>query len=434
MKEIIKSVITDFHKSLKPIQIDRNLSVPIDSQKIITIIGARRSGKTFYLYQIMNNLPVNVKREDIIYINFEDERLNLKTEALHLIIESYYELYPDNKNPLYFFFDEIQNIEHWEKFVRRIYDTVSKNIIITGSSSRLLSKEIATSLRGRSISYELYPLRFNEYLKFKNVDAGDLHSTRNKGRLAKAFHEYLFVGGFPEIVHYNKELRTKTLQSYLDVMIYRDIIERHDIKNPTALKYFINKSLSNVSNYLSVNKLFNELKSSGIRISKDSIYEYINHVNDCYLMFLVNLYSESINIQNTNDKKLYCIDNGLANTVAFKFSEDKGRLLENLVHLHLKAAGKSVYYFTDRRECDFVLLEGLKVLMAIQVTAELNASNKEREVEGLMEAMRYFKIKDGIILTLDQTEEIVSENKRIRIVPAWRWMLESNDNLSSIQN
>ena len=262
MKNIIKNIISDFHKRQNPKYIGRKQNIPIDSNKIITIIGARRSGKTYFLYQLMDKLPPTVDRSEIIYINFEDERLNLKAEDLNLILESYYELYPAKKKPLYFFFDEIQNIQNWEKFVRRIYDTISKNIFITGSSSKLLSKEIATSLRGRSISYEIYPLMFDEYLKFKDIDAADVSSTKNKAKIVNAFSQYLYSGGFPETINFNKDLRLKTLQSYLDVMIYRDIIERYEVKNPIALKYFIKKSLSNVSNYLSVNKLFNELKSA----------------------------------------------------------------------------------------------------------------------------------------------------------------------------
>jgi predicted AAA+ superfamily ATPase len=427
MKEVIKSIIKDFHKSPKHNYKERNLSVPLNSKKIITIIGSRRTGKTYFLYQLMDKLPVNVKRQDLIYINFEDERLNLKGEDLHLIIESYYELYPENKNQLYFYFDEIQNIQNWERFVRRIYDTVSKNIVITGSSSKLLSKEIATSLRGRSISYELFPLSFNEYLSFNEIDPDDTYSTRNKARIVKAFNDYLFDGGYPEIVNYDRELKIKTMQSYLDVMIYRDIIERYDIKNPTALKYFIKKSLSNVSNYLSVNKLFNELKSSGIKIAKDTIYDFINYVNDCYMIFLVNIYSESINVQNSNEKKLYCIDNGIANSVSFKFSENKGRLLENAIYMHLRAKGKEIFYYSEKKESDFVLQKNSKVNAALQVTTELNNSNKEREVEGLMEALRYFKLKEGIIITLDQSDEIVLENKHISVIPAWKWMLEGSN-------
>ena len=196
---------------------------------------------------------------------------------------------------------------------------------------------------------------FDEYLKFKEIDASDISSTRNRARIVNTFNLYLYNGGFPETINYDKELRSKTLQSYLDVMIYRDIIERYEVKNPIALKYFIKKSLSNVSNYLSVNKIFNELRSNGIKLSKDSIYEFINYANDCYLFFLVNIYSESVNVQNTNDKKLYCIDNGLANMVSFKFSEDKGRLLENIVYLHLKRKGYNVFYFSNKKECDFVI-------------------------------------------------------------------------------
>lgn len=423
MKEVIKSIIKDFHGSPKHTYVERDLSIPVNSRKIISIIGSRRTGKTYSLYQLMDKLPGNVKREDIVYINFEDERLNLKTDDLHLILESYYELYPDNKNQLYFFFDEIENIKNWEKFVRRVYDTVSKNIIITGSSSKLLNKEIATALRGRSISYEMFPLTFNEYLRFMGIDAGDFYSTRNKARIAKTFNDYIGDGGFPEVVHYDRELKAKTMQSYLDVMIYRDIIERHNITNPTALKYFIKKGLSNVSNYLSVNKLFNELKSSGVKISKDSIYEFINYTSDCYLMFLVNIYSESINIQNSNDKKLYCVDNGIANSVSFKFSENKGRMLENAVYMHLRSKGEQIYYYGDKHECDFVLQRNSKVSGAIQVTAVLNSTNRGREVAGLVEALKYFKLKEGIILTLDQSDDFKLDNKHIHILPAWRWML-----------
>ena len=428
MKDIIKNIITDFHKRQTPAYVERKQYIPINSGKIISVIGARRSGKTYCLYQLMNKLPPDVDRSDLIYINFEDERLNLKSENLNLILESYYELYPGKNKPLYFFFDEIQNIQDWERFVRRIYDTVSKNIFITGSSSKLLSKEIASSLRGRSISYEIYPLMFDEYLKFKDIDSTDISSTRNKSKIINAFSRYLYNGAFPETINYDKDLRLKTLRSYLDVMTYRDIIERYEVKNPTALKYFIKKSLSNVSNYLSVNKLFNELRSSGIKLSKDSIYEFINYANDCYLFFLINIYSESINVQNTNDKKLYCIDNGLANILSFRFSEDKGRMLENVIYLHFKRKGYNIFYFFNKRECDFIIQDGTKISNAIQAAYELNSNNREREVQGLVEAMKCFKLKNGLILTNDQSEEIEVENLKITIKPVWKWALGDNDN------
>lgn len=427
MKDLLKAIIKDFHVKPLPEFIERTLSVPINSGKIISIVGSRRAGKTYFMYQLISKLlaSTNINIIDIIYINFEDERLNLKIEDLHLLIDSYYELYPDNTNELYFFFDEIQNINNWERFVRRLYDSVSKNIFITGSSSKLLSKEVSTSLRGRSVAYEMFPLTFKEYLQFFKIDSDDTYSTRNKSKIIKTFKSYLTQGGFPEVVHYKDDFRTKTLQSYLDVMIYRDIIERYEISNPVALKYIIKKSISNVSNYLSINKLYNELKSSGIKISKDSIYLFLNYIQDCYLLFLVNIYSESINVQNTNDKKIYCIDNGLANNVSFSFSENIGRLLENAVFINLKAKGNSIYYYSNARECDFVLQEKSKITRAIQVTAVLDSNNRTREIEGLLEALNKFKLKNGLILTLDQKETIKIENKVIEVEPAWKWLIEN---------
>ncbi len=424
MKEIVKTVIKDFHISKLPAFKERVLKVPINSGKIISIIGSRRTGKTYYLYQLISKLLETVNKENILYINFEDERLNLKSEDLRLIIDAYYELYPENKDALYIFFDEVQNIPNWEKFVRRLYDTVSKNIIITGSSSKLLGKEIASSLRGRAIWYELFPLTFSEYLHFQNIDSDDIYSSRNKAKIVKAFSNFLFNGGFPEVIFYDAQLRLKTLQSYLDVMIYRDIIEKYDVKNSSSLRYFIKKSLSNVSNTISVNKLFNELKSLGVKISKDTIYDYINYVNDCFLLYLVNIYSESINVQQTNEKKLYCVDTGLVNSVSFKFSQNTGRMLENTVFMQLRSKGEQVYYHKRRGECDFVVQRNEKIYAACQVAFELNETNREREIRGLLEALNFFQLNEGYILTMDQTDEFEKEGKLLKVRPVWKWSLE----------
>ena len=427
MKEIIKTVIKDFHKSEFPAFKERSLTVPLNSGKIISLIGSRRTGKTYYLYQLISKLLLTVNKENILYINFEDERLNLKSEDLHLIIDAYYELYPENKAALYIFFDEVQNISNWEKFVRRLYDTVSKNIIITGSSSKLLGKEIASSLRGRAIWYELFPLTFSEYLHFQNIDADDRYSSRNKAKIVKAYANYLFNGGFPEVIFYDAQLRLKTLQSYLDVMIYRDIIEKYDVKNSASLRYFIKKSLANVSNTISVNKLFNELKSLGVKISKDTIYDYINYVQDCYLLYLVNIYSESINVQQTNEKKLYCVDTGLVNSVSFKFSQNTGRMLENEVFMQLRSKGEQVFYYKRKNECDFVVQRNEKIYAAYQVAFELNETNRERETKGLLEALNFFQLDEGYILTMDQTDNIEMEGKLLKVRPVWMWSLECID-------
>lgn len=424
MKEILKTIIRDFHTSELPEFFKRTIDVPLDSQKIITLIGARRTGKTYYFYQIMKRLSASVPKQNMLYINFEDERLDLKASDLGLIIDSYYELYPDQKGELYFFFDEIQNVDGWEKFVRRIYDSVSKKIFLTGSSSKLLSKEIASNLRGRSLPFEIFPFSFHEYLSIKKIDDKDYSSTKNKSKIVKTFHDFVLNGSFPETVDYPDDVRRKTLQSYFDVMIYRDIIERYSIKNPVALKYFVKKGVANVGNKLSVNKLYNELKSQGIKISKDSIYEYINYVQDCYLLFTINMFSESVSVQSINDKKLYCIDNGLANTISFKYSEDRGRLLENIAYLKLRSLTEEIFYHEGKKECDFVYQENNQ-MKAIQVTQKLDTSNKDRELEGLIEAMQRFDLKEGIVLTEEQTGEIRIDKRKIVTKPLWRWLLDS---------
>ncbi len=429
MKEIIKNIISDFHSKPIPKAIKRDLDIPLNTGKIITVIGPRRVGKTYFLFYLMNKLTERFNKKNIVYINFEDERLSFDSSNLNLILEAYYELYPDSEGELFFFFDEIQTINKWEKFIRRIYDNYSKNIFITGSSSKLLSSELASSLRGRSISYEIFPLSFGEYLHFKNVPLTNVLSTKTKANLRRHFNEYLLNGGFPEVINFDEDLRHKTLQSYLDVMIFRDIIERYNISNAIALKYLIKKSITNIGNYLSVNKLFNELKSAGIRVSKDSIYLFLNYVQDAYLIFMMNIFSESLNVQNTNDKKIYCIDNGLANSFSFSLSENKGRLLENLVFTHLKSSGKSVYYDFGKRECDFVVYDKFRVSNVIQVTLELNQNNYDREVEGLLEAMKKYKMRKGLIITLEQKNLIKRDNMKIFVEPAWQVLLKQSKSL-----
>lgn len=429
MKEIIKNIISDFHSKPIPQVIKRDLDVPLNTGKIITIIGPRRTGKTYFLFYLIQRLLEKFNKRNFIYINFEDERLSFNSLNLNLILEAYYELYPENDEEIFFFFDEIQIVENWERFVRRIYDNFSQNIFITGSSSKLLSYEIASSLRGRSVSYEIFPLSFREYLRFKNVAYANVSSTKNKAKLIKHFNDYLLIGGFPEVIHYDYDLRHRTLQSYLDVMIFRDIIERYNISNPLALKYLIKKSIANIGNYLSVNKLFNELKSAGIKVSKDSIYMFLNYIQDAYLIFMINIYSESINVQNTNDKKIYCIDNGFANSFSFSLSQNKGRLLENLIYLHLKFLGKNIYYNFGKRECDFVLYGKSKVSYAIQVTAELNKNNTDREVAGLIEAMKMYNLKKGLIITLEQKDFMKQDNMEIFIEPAWQFLLIEPKNI-----
>ncbi|MCG2726478.1 MAG: ATP-binding protein [Elusimicrobia bacterium] len=286
-KEIFQEIIKNFQEiSFKGIK-SRELILPLDSGKIITVSGVRRSGKTYLLLDAVQRLVKKAGNfKQIVFINFEDERLEIGKNDLDLIIRAYQELYPEQDiSKVYFFFDEIQNIEGWEKFTRRIYDSVSKHIFITGSNAKFLSKDISTTLRGRSLNYEMYPLSFSEFLKFSKVSA-DIHSSKNRAKIAAKSKDYLSNGGFPELLSLEKTFLLKTLQEYFDVMLFRDIIERYKRKTHAhLLKYFIKRLLSSISTPVSIHKIYNELKSQGYKIDKNLLYELIEELNSIYLFF-----------------------------------------------------------------------------------------------------------------------------------------------------
>ncbi len=258
LKNALKTIISDFHERELPQLTQRDIDVPLKSNKIITLIGPRRAGKTYMLYQLMSKIK---DKTNILYINFEDERLRFKPNELQLIIDAYFELYPEKKEKeIYLFFDEIQEAKEWQSFVRRLHDTITRNIFLTGSSAKLLSKEIATSLRGRAISYEIFPLSFKEYLNFKGID-GNINSTKGKAKAMNLLEEYLEKGGFPETVLMEEEVYKKTMQSYFEVMLYRDIVERYSISKPVAVKELLRHLLSQTGKEFSINKCYNDFKS-----------------------------------------------------------------------------------------------------------------------------------------------------------------------------
>lgn len=414
MKDTIKSIIKDFHRRGLPEFISRDIDIPVKSGKVVCVIGPRRAGKTYLMYKVISEIK---DITNVIYLNFEDERLDIKAKDLNLIIDAYFELYPDKKeSEIFFFFDELQEIEGWEKFVRRIYDTISRNIFITGSSSKLLSKEIATSLRGRTIAYEVFPLSFKEYLRFKGTEE-EIHSTKGKAKVISAFNSYVERGGFPETINMERELYDKTLTAYFEVMIYRDIAERHSISNILPLKLFIKHLISNISKEFTIHKIFNAFKSEGLKISKDTLYKFLGYCEEAYILLPISNFSESFSKQTI--KKSYSIDTGLSRMVSFALSKDIGRLFENVILLELKRKGNDVFFFNEKGECDFIVKEKDKITMAIQVCYELNENNREREIAGLKNAMKRFGLKKGMIITNSQEQAIDS----ISIAPAYKWLL-----------
>jgi hypothetical protein len=348
VKSVVKKIIRDFHLMELPDYKKRDLVVPLDLNKIITVIGPRRSGKTWYFFQLMSELTsLGVKRNQILYINFEDERLSFDNDY-DQIIDAYLELYPTNKlSDIYIFFDEIQELSNWEKYVRRLYDTVTPKIFLTGSNAKMLSKEIATSLRGRSLTFEIMPLSFLEYLSFKNIDATDTYSTVNRALIESGFEEYLSWGGYPELVNADPRFKPSILQEYFNVMIYRDLVERYSLKDTSSVKYLIKRLISSFTKEFSINQLYKDLKSRGIKIGKDSVYSLIENIFSVYFVTCLEKYDLSIKNREMSNRKIYLYDHGFATATNYSFSEDKGKLLENLVFSELRKQSDKIYFLKN---------------------------------------------------------------------------------------
>ncbi len=424
MKNIIKTIIIESQEK-KMIEIQsRELDIPIDTKLIISLIGPRRSGKTYLLHSVYQQLiKTGVNRNQLIYINFEDERLTMQTEDLDLIIQSYLELYPENLlENCYLFFDEIQNIDGWEKFIRRIFDNLCKNIFVTGSNAKLLSTEIATSLRGRTISYTVLPLSLKEYLQFKKVEVS-FFNTQKKAILLNHIKDFILHGGFPEVINFEKDTRLRVLQSYFNTMIYRDIIERYKITDPLILKYFIKKMFAGVGKPMSINKIYNDLRSQGYKISNNVLYNFDDYCKTIFLTVAIPKFDFSEIKQVKSEKKTYAIDTGLLASIEFSFSENLGKLFENTVLLEFLKQEKEIYYYMDKNECDFITKDK-NILHPFQVSYSIdNIETKERELKGLVSACEKLGLTEGTIITFDQKEELIYKGINVKIIPIYDYFL-----------
>ena len=427
-KEVLKKLILEQHnqkrrKNFKP----RQLILPTHSGKIIVLTGVRRSGKSTLLKLTAQQLEKQgVRKNRILYLNFDDERLMLSVDELDLILQAYQELYPNlDLHDCYFFFDEIQNLDNWEKFISRIYDNLTENIFISGSNSKVLGSEIATSLRGRTIQYELFPLNFSEYLDFLNIDK-NYYLPQNNALIVNAFYQFLKQGGFPETVGKDDELRQLILNDYFQVLLFRDIIERYKITRIFALKFYIQKIIANLGKPFSVNKIFNQLKSQNIRVDKGFLYEVLDYIEAVYLGFPVYKFDYSIVNLQMGDKKIYVIDNGLLNSITWQFSENLGKLFENLLFIWLRQKFKNnVFFYKNSAECDFIIFDRGKPLYCIQASFGISdEETKSREIKGLLEAMDYFGLKQGYIITAEQEEELQVSDKQIFVKPAYKVMID----------
>lgn len=423
MKQLFKKIITDFQESkIKP-TVRRDMDIPLESGKIVSLVGVRRSGKTSLLYQIIESLRERVSPASFVYVNFEDDRLfPLELPHLDELIEAYYELYPHNRDrKVWLFLDEIQNVEHWELFVRRIFDTLNLEIFITGSSSKLLGADISTALRGRTIAYEVFPFSFREYLRHRDIEV-NVHSSRSSSFAANAFEDYILHGGFAETIAATPDVRTRTLSDYADLIIYKDIVERHGIKNLALMKHLVKYCFTNMATSASMNKLYNDFKSQGFRLGKDTLFEYFSYLNDAYALFSVPVFRNSVREEQRNPKKIYGVDNGLKSIFDASLSPDYGRLYENATFLHLRRQTRDVFYFLQQQEVDFYCrIQGRRIVA--NVCLDLDAPDtRKRELNGLAEALAYFDCDQGWLLTRSHEETVIHEGRTISILPLWKWL------------
>lgn len=428
MKPFFEDIIADFHARPLPTLTPREAALPALKGKIDAVIGMRRSGKTWFLYQRMQDLlAAGIAKDRLLYINFDDERLlPLRREDLAAIPETYYRLYPDNcAQTCYFFFDEIQNVDGWESFLRRLLDSEAVQIAVTGSSARLLSREIATHLRGRALSTEIFPFSFREALRHQGIETSNTPlDVRQRALYANRFSDYLLQGGFPEVQGIEPRHRYAILQEYVDVVILRDVVERHHVTNITALRYLIRHLLGAPATLFSINRFHNDLKSQGIAVGKNSLHEYLDHLTEAYLVELVPIHSRSLRQRQVNPRKAYVIDTGLALAFRHQAQMDRGRLLENLVFSTLRRRGGRIHYYrsADGYEVDFHVSTDAGATELLQVCASLrDANTRQRELRALTAAMHECGVQHGFIITQDEQEQIEQGGLRIDVIPAWRW-------------
>ena len=420
-------IIKNFQEFEIPNLIKRENEVDFDIpiKRAISIIGPRRTGKTYFMYQLISDLlKLGVEKNRILYVNLEMEPLALcESKDLMRFIDIFYEIYPENLGrKCYLFFDEIQNVDNWERSIRTIIDSPNIQVFISGSSSKLLSKEISTSMRGRSIPEYIYPFSFREFLVAKNFKVEKYLSSSKRITLLNLLNKYIY-GSYPEAIIYEKE-REKILSDILDVTIYRDIVERYSVKNLKALRL----TITGVANspYFSVHKFSNYLNSIGIKVSKNSIYNYLEYLNDAMIVYPLRRFSYSYKEMHQTIPKMYFVDNGL---LSIQGIQDVGRFMEGVVFIEFLRKGMNVnknlfYYRNLDYEVDFVIKEGSTIKQLIQVTyASGRDEIEKREIKSLIKASEQLKCDNLLIITWDYEDEIKVENKTIKCIPLWKWLI-----------
>lgn len=417
----LKYVLKQFVDRALPACRPRELVLPTGTGKVIGLAGVRRSGKTFLFFDAIRRLvEQGVERRRIVYLNFEDDRLQpIKAADLDLVLRCLRELFPEvSGQRLYLFLDEVQNVPGWERWARRLQDTENVELFVTGSSSQLLSRDLSTALRGRSITLEVFPLSFREYLAFRDIPIVQA-SADNESRLRAALETYLQWGGFPEIVLADETLRPLILEEYTSLMLYRDVVERYGVRNEQLMRELLRHTFRNTASLLNVSKLHRDFTSMGFTVSKNTLFEYLSYLEDAFLVFLLPKQEHSVRKQAHNPKKLHVIDPGLV--AAFKAypGRDMGHKLETAVFLHQRRRRKDLFYYADVAEVDLCDGEGALFINTCWNLGELETLQREMGSMALGRTrwpkasgkLLYHEYASGVEKGIPQAE------------PAWRFLI-----------
>lgn len=417
MKDLLKQIILEQQEILHAQNkryVQRYIADEwLQTSEILIISGIRRCGKSVLMQQIRDRLV-----EKDFFFNFDDERLaTFKLDDFQKLQECFVELFGEQHT---YYFDEIQNIEGWERFVRRLYNAGNK-IVITGSNARMLSRELGTHLTGRYIQVEIYPFSFQEYLAMNEipVNAKTLYTTTGRATMVKSFVKYMECGGFPKFL---QDGSVSYLTSLYESIIYRDILTRNGLTNEKEMQELMFYLASNATKRVTYSSLG---KVVGIQ-HPDTIKNYLEYIQQTYLISQLFRYDPSVKKQMMSPKKIYFVDNAIIKRIGFNATENNGVFLENLVFIELKRRGWDVYYYADKKECDFIVRKGLHISDAYQVTLKMDSpQTREREIAGVREAMQAYSLSKGYILTFEGKETInFDDGTIVEVVPVWEWILQ----------
>ncbi|MBR4611173.1 MAG: ATP-binding protein [Kiritimatiellae bacterium] len=430
MKAILGEVLREFYELGIPEDVRPRTVDYVEKRNSATVVtGMRRTGKTYVTYQRMRALVESgVPLERIVHVNFDDDRLKgVKLEHLRLVGEVHAEMFPDAaKERCWYFLDEVQDVEGWELFARRLVDSHRVQLCLTGASSKMLSGDIATQMRGRSVDVEVFPLSFSEFLRFnslvKSIPAAPF-STRTAGMLRNAMRRYLDEGGFPDVQGDDFRVRVKTLQGYVDAVLYRDVIERHNVPSVQSLRYTLEYIKHNFAHKISTRAIAGALKSLGLSDSREFVADYLDWLEQAYLIYRVPIRTDSLAVRRMNPDKFYLVDTGLARAVTPKNDAARGWFLENLVFLSLRRGDNRIEYYNTKsgEEVDFLVTDkATKKRRLVQVAWELSLPETEqRELSALKIARKEMGIDDCTVVTWDDERE----DDGIKILPVWKWCL-----------